>query len=606
MGAPCVIQGDYNQGISHYLRSADLARAYNRYSQENQLKVVGYTYADWGNPTKALYYLRQSLAVHAALPRRNGYDWYAYTYRGMTLAYRQLHNYPAALRYATLALAGIPTDTTRRYAADVPRVQAYGLTLKSAVLLDMGREAEADPPLVRARQLADSLGLKLHNQGGGYLDLEATWARYYAARHEPARAEQAWLIALQQARQIKSVPLRLAYLRALANFYAQQGQTELAGRYARAGLVLADSLRAVQGAFQVAGYEAERAEQAQQARIQGLRLAQVQAAARARRQRLLLFSTLAVLALLAGLGFVLWRGNRRQRQANTALNRLNEAVTQQKQELQTQRDQLNTSLTELRATQAQLIQREKMASLGELTAGIAHEIQNPLNFVNNFAEVSTELMAELREAQAAGDAEEVTALAGDVTQNLGKITEHGRRAAAIVRGMLEHSRTSTGERAPTDLNQLCDEYLRLAYQGLRAKDKSFNAALETEFAADLPLVSAVGPDVGRVLLNLFSNAFYAVHKRQQTGEASYQPIVGVSTHVANNHVHLQVRDNGGGISPEIQQKIFQPFFTTKPTGEGTGLGLSLSHDIIAQGHGGSLAVESREGEGTEFTITLPR
>ncbi|MDO7845275.1 ATP-binding protein [Hymenobacter sp. M29] len=267
--------------------------------------------------------------------------------------------------------------------------------------------------------------------------------------------------------------------------------------------------------------------------------------------------------------------------------------------------ELQRSLMDLRATQAQLIQKEKMASLGELTAGIAHEIQNPLNFVNNFSEVSTELMAELQEAQAAGDAEEVAALAEDVTQNLGKISHHGRRAAAIVKGMLEHSRTSTGERAPTDLNQLCDEYLRLAYQGLRAKDKSFNAALETDFAPGLAPVSVVGADVGRVLLNLFGNAFYAVQQRQQIGEAGYAPTVSVSTRRVGEEVEIRVRDNGVGIPDGIKAKIFQPFFTTKPTGEGTGLGLSLSHDIIAQGHGGRLAVASQAGKFTEFLISLP-
>ncbi|ALW86699.1 hypothetical protein AUC43_17400 [Hymenobacter sedentarius] len=267
--------------------------------------------------------------------------------------------------------------------------------------------------------------------------------------------------------------------------------------------------------------------------------------------------------------------------------------------------ELQRSLSDLRATQAQLVQKEKMASLGELTAGIAHEIQNPLNFVNNFSEVSTELMAELEEAQAAGDTEEVAALAVDVRQNLGKITEHGRRAAAIVRGMLEHSRTSTGERAPTDVNQLADEYLRLAYQGLRANDKGFQATLQTDLAPGLPLVEAVGADLGRVLLNLFSNAFYAVHQRQQTGEAGYAPTVSVATARANGHVAIRVTDNGTGMPVAVQAKIFQPFFTTKPTGEGTGLGLSLSHDIIAQGHGGTLAVQSQDGQGTTFTICLP-
>jgi signal transduction histidine kinase len=248
-----------------------------------------------------------------------------------------------------------------------------------------------------------------------------------------------------------------------------------------------------------------------------------------------------------------------------------------------------------------------MASLGELTAGIAHEIQNPLNFVNNFSEVSAELVEELEEQQqhASRDAGQEAELLGDLKQNLGKIAHHGRRAAAIVKGMLEHSRASSGERTLTDLNRLADEYLRLAYQGLRAKDKSFNATLTTDFLADLPKALVVGADVGRVLLNLFTNAFYAVRQRQQAGEPGYQPQVGVTTGRVNGQVEIRVTDNGTGIPESVKQKIFQPFFTTKPTGEGTGLGLSLSHDIIAQGHGGSLTVESQEGQGTTFCIGLP-
>ena len=600
LGGPFAKQGDYNRGISHYLRSADLARAFNRYSQANQLKVVGYFYAEWGNPAKALHFLRQALAVEATLPPRAGFDRKAYTYRGMAQAYRQLRNYPAALRYATLALAGNPADTTRRYVALVPQNKVYGLVVKSAVLLDMQRVAEAGPLLTRAQHLADSLKLGINNSPGGILELDATLARYYAARGESAPAETYWLTAYRRAREDKQVPQRLSYLRALADFYAQQGQAAPAGRYARTALALSDSLSATQGAFHVAQYEAERAEQAQQARIQGLRLAQVQEAARARRQRLLLGAALAVLALLAGLGFVLWRGNRRQQRANALLH-------QQKAEIQAQRDQTTQALTELRATQAQLIQKEKMASLGELTAGIAHEIQNPLNFVNNFSEVSTELLEELEEEQAkpSRDAGLEAELVGDLRQNLGKISHHGRRAAAIVKGMLEHSRTSTGERTPTDLNQLAEEYLRLAYQGLRAKDKTFNTTLATDFAAELPLVEAVAGDLGRVLLNLFGNAFYAVQKRQQTGEAGYKPTVSVRTKQVGKQVEIRVSDNGTGIPDEVKAKIFQPFFTTKPTGEGTGLGLSLSYDIITKAHAGTLSVESQPGQGTEFSICLP-
>jgi two-component system NtrC family sensor kinase len=276
------------------------------------------------------------------------------------------------------------------------------------------------------------------------------------------------------------------------------------------------------------------------------------------------------------------------------------ALTQQASELQ-------TALTELRATQQQLIQREKMASLGELTAGIAHEIQNPLNFVNNFADVSAELVAEL-EAEQASPTPDVgleDELLTDLRHNLHKINQHGQRAASIVRGMLAHSRQSTGERQPTDVNALADEYLRLAYHGLRAKDKTFNATLNTDFAALLPLVPAVPGDLGRVLLNLFTNAFYAVQKRQQAGEPGFVPTVQVRTRRAGEEVEIRVRDNGMGIPAAMQSKIFQPFFTTKPSGEGTGLGLSLAHDIVVQGHEGTLTVESQEGEFTEFVVRLP-
>jgi two-component system NtrC family sensor kinase len=247
-----------------------------------------------------------------------------------------------------------------------------------------------------------------------------------------------------------------------------------------------------------------------------------------------------------------------------------------------------------------------MASLGELTAGIAHEIQNPLNFVNNFADVSVELVAELAEERTRPTRDRAleAELLADLRQNLQRIAQHGGRAAGIVRGMLEHSRASTGERQPTDVNALADEYLRLAYHGLRAKDKSFNATLQPELAPSLPLIEAVPGDLGRVLLNLFTNAFYAVQKRQQAGEPGYAPTVRVCTKLAGQWVEIVVSDNGTGMSEAVRERIFQPFFTTKPSGEGTGLGLSLAHDIIEQGHGGTLSVTSKEGQGTAFTILL--
>lgn len=272
--------------------------------------------------------------------------------------------------------------------------------------------------------------------------------------------------------------------------------------------------------------------------------------------------------------------------------------------------ELQTSLERLQSTQKQLVQAEKMASLGELTAGIAHEIQNPLNFVNNFSEVSNELIDEMKVELDKGEIEEAKAIANDIQQNLTKIAHHGKRADSIVKGMLQHSRSGTGQKELTDINALCDEYLRLSYHGLRAKDKQFQAQYETAFDSTLTAVSVMPQEIGRVVLNLINNAFYAVHARHKQAIASgkselYTPKVFMSTKLEAKMVSIEVKDNGNGIPAAIRDKIFQPFFTTKPSGEGTGLGLSLSYDIITKGHGGQLTVESEEGVGTTFRILLP-
>lgn len=265
---------------------------------------------------------------------------------------------------------------------------------------------------------------------------------------------------------------------------------------------------------------------------------------------------------------------------------------------------LTQSLNELKATQAQLVQSEKMASLGELTAGIAHEIQNPLNFVNNFSEVNAELIAEMKDALAKGDMEEARAIADDILQNSAKINHHGKRADAIVKGMLQHSRSSSAVKEPTDINKLADEYLRLAYHGLRAKDKSFNAVLKTGYDESIGRLNINPQDIGRVILNLITNAFYATSEKTKAGRAGYEPTVAVSTKKQGDNIFISVKDNGNGIPQKIQDKIFQPFFTTKPTGQGTGLGLSLSYDII-KAHGGEISLFSEEGKFTEFVIILP-
>ena len=246
-----------------------------------------------------------------------------------------------------------------------------------------------------------------------------------------------------------------------------------------------------------------------------------------------------------------------------------------------------------------------MASLGELTAGIAHEIQNPLNFVNNFSEVSSELLEEMKEELEEGNTEDVLELLGMINQNLEKINHHGGRASGIVKGMLAHSRRSSNKKELTDLNALCDEYLRLAFHGLRAKDKSFNAAYETNFDPALPKIEVVPQDISRVILNLINNAFYVVNGKGKKGIEGYKPKVTVTTKTNKDTIEISVIDNGKGIPKNIIDKIFQPFFTTKPTGEGTGLGLSLSYDIVTKGHEGQLKVETEEGVGTSFIIELP-
>ena len=295
------------------------------------------------------------------------------------------------------------------------------------------------------------------------------------------------------------------------------------------------------------------------------------------------YALIAGLTVFSIIAIILYRNNRQKQQANKVLE---------------------STLVDLKSTQAQLIQSEKMASLGELTAGIAHEIQNPLNFVNNFSEINTELSDEIVEAAKKGDLEEIIQLAADIKSNQDKISKHGKRADAIVKGMLQHSRSSSGVKEPTDINKLADEYFRLSYHGLRAKDKTFNATLHTDFDPAIGKVPIMPQDIGRVLLNLYNNAFYVVSEKQKLSIEGYEPMVSLRTRKINGEVEICVADNGSGIPEKVLDKVFQPFFTTKPTGQGTGLGLSLSYDII-NAHGGNITIRNTPGTGAEFIITLP-
>ena len=308
-------------------------------------------------------------------------------------------------------------------------------------------------------------------------------------------------------------------------------------------------------------------------------------------QRWLIISVLIVLIFVVVFAIILYRNNKNKQKANAQLKR--------------QKKKIERTLDQLKATQSQLIQSEKMASLGELTAGIAHEIQNPLNFVNNFSELSHELIDEMNQELDKGEIVEAKVIATDIQQNLEKINHHGQRADAIVKGMLQHSRNSSADKELTDINKLADEYLRLSFHGLRAKDKTLNATMKTDFDESLPKIYVAPQDIGRVILNLINNAFYAVsEKKKLLNDENYESLVTVRTEKKGRFINIHIIDNGVGIPPEVKEKIFQPFFTTKPSGQGTGLGLYLSYEII-QVHGGELKIETREGEGTIFTILLP-
>jgi two-component system, NtrC family, sensor kinase len=363
----------------------------------------------------------------------------------------------------------------------------------------------------------------------------------------------------------------------LAAIYILQNKHSLAYDYLDKGKALADSLNEL--------YITRLMQFLNISFDQKIRLQELEIESEKTKSRIRIYTLLAGLGIFSLIAFLLYRNNRQKQKANKILE---------------------STLTNLKSTQSQLIQSEKMASLGELTAGIAHEIQNPLNFVNNFSEVNTELIDELKKELAVGSTQLAEELIDDIKANEEKINHHGKRAADIVKGMLQHSRTSSGQKELTDINALCDEYLRLSYHGLRAKDKSFNATMKTDFDESIGSINIIPQDIGRVILNLITNAFYVVNERlrQAQPENGYDPTVTVSTKKLSDKIEIRVKDNGNGIPEHIKEKIFQPFFTTKPTGQGTGLGLSLSYDIV-KAHGGELKVETIVGNGSEFVIILP-
>ena len=370
-------------------------------------------------------------------------------------------------------------------------------------------------------------------------------------------------------------PLAASY-RALSDVYSNLNKRDSTLKYLQLYTVLNDSLNNAEKknllSYQNIGFD-------QQLRLKSLQEEKIETETRIRT-----YAMLSGLGVLLIIGLILYRNNRQKQKTNKVLE---------------------TTLSNLKSTQSQLIQAEKMASLGELTAGIAHEIKNPLNFVNNFSEVSNELIVEMLEEADKGNTEEVKEIAKDLKQNLEKINHHGKRADSIVKGMLLHSRGTSGEKMLTDINSLLDEYVNLAYHGMRAKDKEFNITIKKDYDETLKKINVVPQDISRVFLNIINNACYAAYDKKKKDGDGFNPVLKVSTINLKDKIEIRIGDNGNGIPKDIVDKIFQPFFTTKPTGEGTGLGLSLSYDIVTKQHGGELNVESKEGEGTKFIISLP-
>ncbi|GAB3535612.1 hypothetical protein GCM10027443_25140 [Pontibacter brevis] len=511
------------------------------------LNSIGSAYALMKQYPEAIAYFQRSLKIVQQLNnKRSIIDREA----NLADVYELQGNYDLAMKHAFLSLAGA-TDLKEK--AGVARVQ----NILSRAYLHTGRLDSARWFGERSLKLAQEIEHKSYIQ-----DAYHVLSRVYALQKDTAKAYRYQLLYAAYNDSVSSVQAarRLELLKHQADLGKKQSEIDL--------LFKSNQLQS----------EASR------------------------RQQQLLLSLFVGLVLTLLLVAMLWRTNRQKQRNNAQLLKLNK-------EIEHQRDSLDGALTKLKTAQEQLVQKEKMASLGELTAGIAHEIQNPLNFVNNFSEVSAELLEELKQGPIQrlqnGDKAETDLLLQDLMQNLERIHQHGKRADAIVKNMLQHSLTSKGVKEPANINALAEEYLRLSYHGMRSKDKAFNAVLQTDFDSSLGNAEVVPQEIGQVLLNVFNNAFYAVRQKKQQLNGLYQPEVSVSTQQVDGGVEIRVKDNGTGIPKKMKHKIFQPFFTTKPSGQGTGLGLSLSYDIITKGHNGEILMDSQIGEYTEFIIRLP-
>jgi len=572
--APCyhgiagyyLFKGAYNQALNNYMKGAEIFRKFDRHFYANVTYVLGMTYNQWGNFDKARYYAGKALPLSQKLKDSSGIN---YSYNTLSQTAFNSGRYNEALAYINEAIRFMGKKMSQRVAT----IKA----VKAGIYLKLNQPDLALPLLDRAKQLSDSAGFKTVSSVG-YTEIDYYYYEYYLFKGNTAQAEKALLLAYQKATNEKGVPLQLKYLRELGYFYQKHGQPERSEKYFEEYFKVFDTFEEGRHEFKVAEYEIDQNDRIQREHINQLKQEKAVQDYQLSRRNTLLWGSLLVLLLITALLVFIYR----QLQLN------------------------KKTLVSLRQTQNQLIQSEKMASLGELTAGIAHEIQNPLNFVNNFSEINHEMIDELKTELKGGNVDEALAIAEGIQQNEQKISHHGKRADAIVKGMLQHSQSGSGKKEPVALNALIDECMRLAYHGLRAKDKSFNAELITHLDQSLPKVNVIPQDMVRVMLNLFNNAFYAVNQKSKISGEDYKPTIEVTTFASTSGGWgVKIRDNGTGIPDAIKEKIMQPFFTTKPTGEGTGLGLSLAYDMIVKGHGGKMEVNTKEGDFTVFTVYLP-
>ena len=581
------VQGNYPEALKNLFAALKIKEETgDKNSIANSYNNIGSTYYNHGDYTQALKYHLAALKMRQEIGDKRGISS---SYNNIGIIHDDKANYPEALKYQFAAL---------KIQEEIGDQQGIAFSYDNIGLVYM-HENDYDKAL---KYFSDYLKSSEEiEDNSGIADAYINIGDVYTKQKKNSDASLYLNKGLLLSKEIGSLDYIKNGYDGLAKLDSAQGNFKQALEHYKLYINYRDSLfneentkKLVQSQMQ---YEFDKKESLAKA-------AQEKKDVLAQREKNIQYFAIASLGILVLavviIAFIQWRHNKQKQTANNLLEQ--------------QKTKLESTLSELQLTQAQLIQSEKMASLGELTAGIAHEIQNPLNFVNNFSEVSNELLDEMKTEMVNNNKEQAIAIAADVKQNLEKINHHGKRADAIVKGMLQHSRLSTGHKEPSDINALAGEYLRLSYQGLRAKDKSFNATITTDYDETIEKINIIPQDMGRVLLNLYNNAFYAINEKKKAsqspeGELTYEPTVSVCTKKINSPsgvggIEIHVRDNGNGIPEKISGKIFQPFFTTKPTGMGTGLGLSLSYDII-KAHGGELKVETKEGEYAEFIVRLP-